>query len=374
MLWLAPAQYLWHFSQELYLVVTISDCTHRSLFEAYPAYKNLCRATRRHGDKIERAAMKRASASIFASDWAADSAIRDYDAEPAKVHIVPFGANFECQPAHNDVVRSIQSREFNKLRLLFIGVEWERKGGRIALDVVRKLIQLGIPAHLTVVGCEPAISAKDAQYVSVQGFIKKTVEGQKKINNFLSQSHFLIVPSEAECYGLVFCEASAFGVPSIARNVGGVGTIIKSDVNGRLFDYHTTAKDMVDWIISFYREPEKYHRLALLTLAEYESRLNWESLRKNKENFKRRNQRCKESSQDIKNIGSKAIMSEIIKNVRLFYLAWIAPTESGGACLAMRRHLIEHDDFELFVATVPTSVNSQFANKAPPRLDPSFQY
>ena len=36
---------------------------------------------------------------------------------------------------------------------------------------------------------------------------------------------------------------------------------------------------------------------------------------------------------------------------RIFYLAWTPPSESGGACLAMRRHLIEHDDFDLFVAT-----------------------
>jgi hypothetical protein len=36
---------------------------------------------------------------------------------------------------------------------------------------------------------------------------------------------------------------------------------------------------------------------------------------------------------------------------RLFYLAWTPPSENGGACLAMRRHFVEHDDFDLFVAT-----------------------
>jgi len=39
------------------------------------------------------------------------------------------------------------------------------------------------------------------------------------------------------------------------------------------------------------------------------------------------------------------------KKPRIFYLAWTPPTENGGACLAMRRHLIDHDDFELFVAS-----------------------
>jgi glycosyltransferase involved in cell wall biosynthesis len=50
----------------------------------------------------------------------------------------------------------------------------------------------------------------------------------------------------------------------------------------------------------------------------------------------------------------KAILplnQKAFKKPRLFYLAWVAPSENGGACLAMRRHFVEHDDFDLFVAT-----------------------
>jgi glycosyltransferase involved in cell wall biosynthesis len=256
-------------------LVTISDATARSLFDTYPMYKNLCGASRRNGDKIEQNAIKRASASVFASDWAARSAIRDYNANAEKVHVVPFGANFERQPAREDVIRAIDSRNNGKIRLLFIGVEWERKGGPVALQVVRTLVKRGASAHLTVIGCNPAISSEDANYVTVRGFIKKTPDGQRDIFSELGKAHFLIVPSVAECYGLVYCEASALGVPSIARNVGGVGTIIKNDVNGRLFDFQNPPQDMADWILYHCSEPKKYRDLALSSLAEYESRLNW---------------------------------------------------------------------------------------------------
>jgi glycosyltransferase involved in cell wall biosynthesis len=37
--------------------------------------------------------------------------------------------------------------------------------------------------------------------------------------------------------------------------------------------------------------------------------------------------------------------------VRIFYLSWIGPIEGNGATLAMRRHFVEHRDFEVFVAT-----------------------
>lgn len=36
---------------------------------------------------------------------------------------------------------------------------------------------------------------------------------------------------------------------------------------------------------------------------------------------------------------------------KIFYLAWTPPNKASGATLAMRRHFIEHDDFEVFVAT-----------------------
>lgn len=48
---------------------------------------------------------------------------------------------------------------------------------------------------------------------------------------------------------------------------------------------------------------------------------------------------------------------------RVFYLAWTAPSENGGACLAMRRHFLDHDDFDLFVAT-----SAQFSHPSIPAL------
>ncbi len=53
----------------------------------------------------------------------------------------------------------------------------------------------------------------------------------------------------------------------------------------------------------------------------------------------------------------------MIQKPRIFYLAGTPPSENGGACLAMRRHFIEHDDFDLFVAT-----SEKFTHPAIPHL------
>ncbi len=40
-----------------------------------------------------------------------------------------------------------------------MGVNWERKGGRIAFNTFEKLNQMGIETELTVCGCTPALKA-----------------------------------------------------------------------------------------------------------------------------------------------------------------------------------------------------------------------
>lgn len=256
-------------------LMTISDATHRLLFESYPAYRDLSRLNHRHGDAIESSACRRAAALVFASQWAADSAIQHYGANPEKVHVVPFGANLESSPARSQVEQAIEARDQRRLRLLFIGVEWERKGGPDALEAARCLNRAGIPTQLTVMGCSPEITGPDREFVTVQGFISKGGEGQRRIQAEMAGSHFLIVPSTAECYGLVFCEASSLGVPSVARNVGGVPSVVRNDRNGRLFESAESSAAMAEWIAATFRDFNAYRRLARSSFEEYEARLNW---------------------------------------------------------------------------------------------------
>lgn len=55
------------------------------------------------------------------------------------------------------------------------------------------------------------------------------------------------------------------------------------------------------------------------------------------------------------------------KRYRLFYLAWTPPSENGGACLAMRRHLVLRSDFELFVVTSSPFHDEQVPSLPMPR-------
>jgi glycosyltransferase involved in cell wall biosynthesis len=257
-------------------IVFWADATFDLMLDVYPGFSNLTPASRAAGSRADAQALARASLALYASDWAARSALETYGAAPRKVEVVPFGANLHEPVEPSEVARLISARPWDVCRLLFIGVDWKRKGGDLAVKVTKRLNAAGLPAVLTVVGSQPEIPAELRRIVDVRGFVDKTDEsGRAELRSLLSESHFLILPSEAECYGLVLCEANAYGVPCLASSVGGITTIIHDGVNGQLFPPGDDGSSFVQFVLSVFGDHTRYQALAHSSYEEYQTRLNW---------------------------------------------------------------------------------------------------
>lgn len=247
-----------------------SDACFAGMIDFYPYTTNLCKQTLREAHLTEQNALDRCSLAIYSSEWAARTALEAYKLDPAKVKVVPYGANLASDRQPPD----LELRTTERCELLFMGVEWERKGGDIALETAIELNRRGLPTILHLVGCEPPGETPD--FVVRHGFISKsTPEGRAKLDALLTKSHFLIVPSRAECYGLVFAEASAYGLPSLAAEVGGIPSVVSHGVNGLLFPLAARGEVYAEEIIGLIESPAKYRALALGAFAEYQTRLNW---------------------------------------------------------------------------------------------------
>ena len=257
-------------------IVFWADATFDLMLDLYPGFINLTSASKAAGQRADAEALARASLALYASDWAAQSARETYGASPGKVEVVPFGANLYEATDPNLVARLISERPRDVCRLLFVGVDWERKGGELAVKVTQDLNAGGLATVLTVVGCEPDVPGDLRGIVDVRGFVDKSTEsGRAELQSLLAKSHFLILPSEAECYGLVLCEANAYGVPCLASSVGGIPTIIRDGVNGRLFDPGEDGSSFVQFVLSTFGDHERYQALARTSYEEYRARLNW---------------------------------------------------------------------------------------------------
>lgn len=255
-------------------IVLWSDACFASLVDYYAQFSNVCLRSLKYGHSLEQKALDKCNCIVYSSEWAAEEAIRHYSLAPSKVKVIPFGANIECNRTLSDIEEIIDNKSTQICKLLFLGKDWERKGGEISLQVATALNARGIPTELIVVGCEPKIDCALPGFVNVLGFIDKaSEEGYEKINELLNNSHFLILPTVAEAYGIVFCEASSFGLPSLALNHGGIP--VKNNINGFLFEVEASVDEYCGYIENLMNNRALYNKLALSSFVEYEQNLNW---------------------------------------------------------------------------------------------------
>ncbi|HSW94185.1 MAG TPA: glycosyltransferase family 4 protein [Gammaproteobacteria bacterium] len=257
-------------------IVLWTDALYASLLGFYPGFTRHSAESVRQGNLMAEACLSRCRLAIFSSDWAARTAIEIYGADREKVKVVPFGANMPSIHTKDDIRRMLKSRARDTVKLLFLGKHWHRKGGDIVFAVAKALHEAGQPVELHFVGCYPPADVAIPPYIHCHGFIsKRTSEGIEKMSRLLRESHFLFVPSRAEAYGIVFCEANAFGLPCLTSYVGGISTIVKDHVNGMTFSLDASPKDYCDYIMDVMNHTSRYEELALSAFNEYETRLNW---------------------------------------------------------------------------------------------------
>lgn len=259
-------------------IVTWEDATFSGMVGYYPGkWMHFSAGTIRKANRLQQQALSRAALSLFASEWAVESAIANYRVDVSRIRFVPFGANIENPPlaecVHDAITRRTESTE---CRLLFVGVEWDRKGGDLVLETAACLQSKGMQVRVDIVGCTPPCPVPE--YVVQHGFVSKASQnGQQKLRDLYLDAHYLFVPSLAECYGLVFAEASAFGVPSIARATGGIPSVVRNGENGWALPINATAEAYANQILGDMSDRVGYAAIAKRARRMYEETFNWDS-------------------------------------------------------------------------------------------------
>jgi glycosyltransferase involved in cell wall biosynthesis len=257
-------------------VIHWTDCCFGGMVDFYPNMTNLAAETFRDGDAAERAGLAKCRLVMFSSQWAAQTAFQHYQVDPAKVKIVPFGANMTFHLTMEEIPRLLAARKQDPLRLLFVGVEWERKGGDLAVALVDNLVRNKVPVEMTIVGCEPPASARRRQIIC-RGFLSKNVPAELvQVEKLFSESHFLVMPSRAECSAIVVPEANSFAVPSLVSDVGGFPELIQQGQSGFCFPLSTFVEDATRQLLRIREEKGAYEKMAYAAFTESSQRLNWD--------------------------------------------------------------------------------------------------
>lgn len=241
--------------------------------------------------KTERLCLEKVDGIVYSSLWAKEEAIKSYGISPEKIHVVEFGANI---PTPKDIEAKHAGEDV--CNIVFVGRDPKRKGLSKVLDAYRMLQEMSFPCQLIVVGCRVE-NAEKLGIVNTPTIDKASHDEMQLYDDILRKSHFLILPTEFDAFGIVFCEASAYGVPSISADVGGVSQPIKNGVNGILLPPDASAVSYAEAIQTTYKDKHLYHYLSQSSIKEFRTRLNWDAW-------------CSQVTQVLVDLASKKKMGE----------------------------------------------------------------
>jgi glycosyltransferase involved in cell wall biosynthesis len=163
---------------------------------------------------------RRCAALLPWSAWAAESMVRDYGADPERVHVLHPGVDLErWRPAAGRVTAG-------RVQLLFVGGDFERKGGPLLLDVFREHLRDRCDLHLVTRANVP-----DEPGVHVYRGLGPT---DPRLLALYQRSDVLVVPTLADCFSMAGLEAMACGLPVVTSRVGGIPEIVVDGETGAL--------------------------------------------------------------------------------------------------------------------------------------------
>lgn len=254
--------------------IYISDTTFELISHYYTKdFGMISRFSKWEGGHLEKRSLRKASLIVYFSRWAERSAIEDYGIASEKIGVMPLGANMDHAPGREGM---FEKEKNPVLTLLYLAVEWERKGGDIAYDALLHLHKMGMDARLIVCGCIPPENVRHPQLEIIPFLNKNIPQDHQRFIDLLSSSHFLLLPTRADCSLLVACESNAYGMPAITTATGGVTDIVKDGINGYCLPHKAGGEAYAEKIASIFNDKERYHRLIQSSRQRYEEHLNWD--------------------------------------------------------------------------------------------------
>jgi glycosyltransferase involved in cell wall biosynthesis len=171
--------------------------------------------------RLNQSVFRRASALVSWCQWAADSLVADYGVPEDKISIIHPGVDVNLfRPREGAGSR-------NAVRILFVGGDFERKGGA---DLLQAMKQLGPLAELDVV--------TGSHFDPPSGVVCRVHRGlspqSAQIVELYREADIFALPARGDCFPQAVAEALAAGLPIVASRTGAIPEMVRDGVNGWL--------------------------------------------------------------------------------------------------------------------------------------------
>lgn len=248
------------------LTVSYHDGNLAALLESPFGYPQVGRRRIKAALDYEREVYRTLDLIFPMSEWLAGSFRKDFGVGMDK--LVPVGAGINL-PYTLDVVNKI----YDEPNLLFVGRQFERKGGRYLIEAFRIARREIKQLRLTVIGShleDLPEGVKCVNYVS-----KDTAEGTALLLREYAAASLFVMPSLYEPFGIVFAEAMAHKLPCVGTNICAIPEIINDGATGYVVpvcDSEVLAKRIVELV----KNPEMARAMGEQGYKRYLEHYTWD--------------------------------------------------------------------------------------------------
>lgn len=215
-------------------------------------------------DELETRILRNATGVFTMSSHVTRSIVEDYGCAPDKVRCVFVGNN---APVAAEVSTALA--RYERKEILFVGVNWERKGGPELLEAFRRVRARHPEATLTIIGCQPPIDEPGCQVV---GRIEPA-----RVTEHYQRASLYCLPTKLEAFGISYIEAMHHALPVVGTDMGAIPDFIHEGENGHrvpLGDVNRLT-EVLEGLLS---RPAEMQRMGQSSLASARERYTWEQV------------------------------------------------------------------------------------------------
>jgi glycosyltransferase involved in cell wall biosynthesis len=241
--------------------------TDRSTYPLYPHHLGKPAWRQRMRLAIDMWRVRRTDCFIPFSQWVADTLVRDCGAPRDRVHPLHVGLDPELWQYRPRAQPSPDAR----VKLLFVGGDFERKGGQLLLDVFRHRFQDRAELHL--------VTKQAPRDLPAHVYVHNGFEpNDPRLVDLYAQADALVIPTRADMGPLwSFMEAMSMGVPLVGTDTGSNTELVRDGETGfvvRIDD----GDDLARAIEALLSDPDLRRRMGergrQLVAARYNASIN----------------------------------------------------------------------------------------------------
>lgn len=209
--------------------------------------------------RMEAEGYHRADLVFVNSEFSGRSLVEQYGLPRSRVVNVGSGCNIE-------VKLPLRNQEFRNKRILFVGIDWERKGGPLLVSAFRRIREKHPDAHLTIIGCEPKLNIANCD---VMGKVPLD-----QMPGFFQEASIFCFPSEVEPLGIALYEAALYGLGICSTRYEAAEEFLQHE-QSVLFNESGDAETLYQNLLRLIENPELCRAYGAKAQSIAKARFDW---------------------------------------------------------------------------------------------------